>query len=202
MPPDQNQYSVDYLNQIAPNANKPGMNNKFFFMIVGGGLLLAVIVGVMLLSVVGSGGSTSKLQTLAARMETLQKIADSANATIKSGSLRSTNSNLSITLTNATRDIAVPLKNNSVDIKKLDKAIVAKENGSALVAKLEDARLNAVYDQTYAREMTYQLATVVALMKEIYNSTGSKSLKDFLQATDKNLEPIKQQLSSFNAVNA
>jgi hypothetical protein len=36
-------------------------------------------------------------------------------------------------------------------------------------------------------------------MKEIYNKSNSKSLKEFMQATDKNLEPIKKQLNDFNA---
>lgn len=200
MYPDQNQYSIDYLNQIAPAPKKPGLGNKLFFIIIGVGLLLAIIVGLSLLSG-GSAGPTTKLETLAARLQTLQKVADAAQPNIKSSELRSTNSNLSIILTNANHDIATPLTNNSINPKNLDKSIRAQENGSALTAKLEDARLNAVYDQTYAREMNYQLTTVVILMKDLYQSSSSKSLKTFLQATDTNIEPIKQQLASFNPTN-
>ena len=205
MQPEQNQqpqpqYSIDYLNQIAPQPKKPGLNNKTFLLLVGGGLLLVIIVGIFVLSSGGSG-PTQKMQTLAARMQTLQTISDKAQKNIKSGQLRSTNSNLTIFLTNANRDIVDPLKKNGVDIKKLDKTIVTAEKGDALSTKLEDARLNATFDRTYAREMGYQLDTLAVLMKDIYNKGNSKSMKDFLLATDKNLEPIKKELNDFNAAN-
>lgn len=206
MYPDQNQnqgqpqYSIDYLNEIAPPPQKQGMSNKLFLFAVGGGLLLAISVGLMLLTG-GGGGPKEDMQTLAARMQTLQVIASDSQKTIKNGDLRSTNSNLSILLANANRDITEPLMNNDVDVKKLDKTIMAKESGEELKQTLEDARLNAVFDRTYAREMAYQLDTLAALMKEIYTSTKSKSLKDFLLNTDKNLQPIKKQFTDFNAAN-
>jgi len=198
--PNQPQYSIDYLNEIAPQSQKPGMSSKLFLFVVGGGLLLAIAVGLMLLTG-GGGGPKEQMQTLAARMQGLQTIAGESQKTIKSGDLRSTNSNLSILLANANRDIAEPLLNNDVDVKKLDKAILAEESGEELKKKLEDARLNAIFDRTYAREMAYQLDTVTALMKSIYTETKSKSLKEFLIATDKNLQPIKKQMTDFNAAN-
>lgn len=194
------QYSIDYLNQIAPQPKKAGLNNKTFFLLIGGGLLFAIIVGVLAFS--SGSGPKQQMETLAARMQTLQTISQNAQKNIKSGTLRSTNSNLSIFLTNANHDIADPLKKNGIDIKKLDKKIVAAEKDDALTAKLEDARLNAVYDQTYAREMGYQLATVKALMKTIYNKSKSKSMKDFLSKTNDNLAPITKQLDDFNPTTA
>jgi outer membrane murein-binding lipoprotein Lpp len=200
MNPDQNPYPVDYLNQIAPEQPKQGMNNKMFFLLIGGGLLVAAVVGILALSG-GSNGPTQKMQRLAARLTTLQTVASDAQRNIKSGQLRSTNSTLTIFLTNANRDIAEPLSKNSVDIKKIDTKITASENGEKLKTTLEDARLNATFDRTYAREMSYQLETVAALMKDIYTNTNSKSLKTFLEATDTNLQPIKLQLAEFNAAN-
>jgi hypothetical protein len=195
--PGQTPYSIDYLNQIAPQQKKPGLSNKLFLFVVGGGLLLAIIVGIAVFSS-GSNGPTQKMQTLAARLTTLQTISDKAQKNIKSGSLRSTNSNLTIFLTNTNRDIVDPLGKNGVDMKKADKAIVAREAGTELTKKLEDARLNAVYDRIYAREMSYQLDTVATLMKDIYANSNSKALKDFLVNTDKNLQSIREQFSDFN----
>lgn len=200
MNPDQNQYSIDYLNQIAPEQKKPGLSNKLFLLIAGGGLLLAIIVGIFVLTS-GGGGPKEKMQTLAARMETLHTIAGKAQKNIKSGDLRSTNSNLVIFLTNANRDIVDPLMTNGVDIKKIEKTIAAAEKGEELSEKIENARLNAVFDRVYAREMGYQLDTIAALMKDIYSKTKSKSLKEFLVNTDANLQPIKEQLTDFNAAN-
>ncbi len=202
MNPDQNPYPIDYLNQIAPEQPKTGMGNKLFFMLIGGGLLVAIIVGILALTSGGSNGPTQKMQTLSARLTTLQKISSDAQKTIKSGSLRSTNGTLTILLTNANRDIAEPLSKNGVDIKKIDKSIETKEDGTKLKEELEDARLNAIYDRVYAREMAYQLETVAALMKQIYTSTNSKSLKEYLEATDANLQPIMKQFTDFNAANS
>ncbi len=196
MNPEQNQYPIDYLNQIAPQQPKAGMDKKFLFLIGGG--ILVVIVALLFIFSSSSGGPKDKMQTLAARMITLQDISKKNQANIKSGALRATNSSFNIFLANANRDIAEPLKNNGVDVKNLDKTISAKEDGTALKAKLEDARLNAVFDRTYSREMAYQLDATSALMGDIYDHTSSKSLKDFLLKTDENLQPIKQTFSEFN----
>ncbi|HEU5121654.1 MAG TPA: hypothetical protein VFT59_02320 [Candidatus Saccharimonadales bacterium] len=196
MDPQQNQYPIDYLNQIAPQQPKQGLSSKLFFLLIGGGVLLAIVVGFFLLNS-GSGGPKEKMQTLAARMITLQQIASDSQRNIKSGSLRATNSSLTIFLTNANRDIAEPLLNNNIDVKKLDQGIVTKEDGAELKETLNDARLNAMFDRTYAREMAYQLDTIAVLMGDIYERTNSKSLKDFLLKTDGDLQPIKKTFSEF-----
>ncbi|MDB5186617.1 MAG: hypothetical protein JWM07_89, partial [Candidatus Saccharibacteria bacterium] len=67
-----------------------------------------------------------------------------------------------------------------------------------ITADLEDARLNAIFDDTYAREMSFKLTTISLLMEEIYDTSKSKTMKDFLIKTDENLQPIKQQLDEFN----
>lgn len=197
MNPDQNPYPVDYLNQIAPQAPKPKTNNIFVFGLIGGVILLA-IMGVVLISS-AAGGPTQKMHTLAARLLTLQDISTKSQKTLKSGALRSLNSTLAIQLANTNRDIATPLAKNGVDVKKIDKNITLKEDGSVLRQKLENARLNAVYDRVYVNEMNYQLNMLTALIKDIYTSSGDKTLKDFLMATDGNLQPIKKQLSEFTA---
>lgn len=197
VPPAQPQYSIDYLNQIAPPPQKQGMSNRLFMMVIGGGVLLAVIVGLMMLSSGGSG-PTQKMQTLAARVQTLEKITSGAQRNIKSNDLRGANSNLSIFLANTDQGMTAPLEKNGVSVTKLDKTIVAAEKGDDLSAKLEDARLNAVFDRTYAREMSYQLTALENLMNSIYKSTGSKSMKSFLQTTEDSLVPIRKQFNSFN----
>jgi len=200
MNPEQNQYSIDYLNQIAPQQKKQGMNNKLFLGVIVGAILVALVIGLMFISKVASG-PTQKMQVLAAQLSTLQSISSKAQVDIKSNALRATNSSMTLLLTNTNRDIVVPYKNNGVDTSNLDKTIVAEESGATLTQALEDARLNAIYDRTYAREMAYQLATIIAGMKDIYSSTNSASLKTFLNSTYNNLQPIETQFANFNDPN-
>lgn len=193
--PQPPQYSIDYLNQISPQTPRKQPNK--LFAIIGIGVILLILVFVIIGFAQLSSAPSNKLQTLAARLTTLQSVAEKSQANIKSNQLRGTNSSLTLYLTNANRDIVTPLASNNVDIKKLDKEIVAKEKGTKLSSTLEDARLNALFDRTYAREMSYQLNTVILLMDDVSKSTSSKSLDDFIATTKANLEPVKTQFSEF-----
>lgn len=202
MNPDNNQlpnsqYPIDYLNQIAPQAKKSGPSNRILVLVVIIGAVLALIVGFIMLMSSGSG-PTNASQTLAARLQTLQTVSDKSQKNIKSSALRGINSNLKIFLTSANRDIAAPLSETGIDVKALDKSIVAKESGTELSESLENARLNANFDNTYAREMSFQLATLDAVMGDIYAKTKNEDLKTFLVTTNDNLQPIKKQLDEFN----
>jgi lipopolysaccharide export LptBFGC system permease protein LptF len=200
MYPDNNPTPIDYLNQIAPQQQKPGLSKRSLFIVVFGiGAILALVVGMLLFINGRSSGPTADLQTLTIRMQAMQTIADSSQKNIKSSALRGINSNLKILLTNANRDIVAPLAKNNIDIKKLDKTLIAKEKTDTLSADLEEARLNGNYDDTYAREMSFQLTTLAILMEDIHTQTKSASTKEFLEATDKNLQPIKKQLDEFNS---
>jgi hypothetical protein len=200
MYPDQNPYSIDYLNQIAPKPHKPGLSSKLrvIFIALGGLVILTIILMIF----AGLGPKTDASQHLAARLQSTQTIVDGAQTNLKSSQLRSLNSNLSIYLTNANRDIVTPLQNNGIRVTKLNKSIVTQENGAAISARLEDARLNAVYDRTYAREMSYQLETIMLSMQQIYTTTKSQSLKTFLLAAYDNLTPIQKGFSDFNATSS
>lgn len=199
MNPEVPQLPIDYLNQIAPPPQKPKVNKRALLMMViliGG--VLAIVVSFLVFISNASSGPKADMQTLAIRMQALQKISDSSQKKIKSSELRGINSNLKSFLSNANRDIVEPLTANKIDIKKLDKRLVAKEEADPLKDDLEEARLNATFDDTYAREMSFKLTTLSILMETIYKSSNSKSMKEFLVSTDDNLQQIKKQLEAFN----
>jgi len=159
MNPNQPTYSVDYLNQIAPQTPKKSGLSRLQFIIV------AVVGAVVLLTVIISAVLTSSYNVepakqLAARLQSTEVIVGNAQSKLKSSQLRTLNSNLKIYLTNTNRDIATPLLQEGINVAKLDKKLVASEAGTDITNKLEDARLNAVYDRTYAREIAYQLDTI------------------------------------------
>ena len=196
-PQPTNPTPVDYLNQIAPQA--PKKQNIF----MGKPILAAGIIAiVLLLIVIIIGGILSGVikdtDRLAARLSSTSSTADSSTANIKSSQLRAINSNLKLYLTNTIRDITPILTKEGVNIKSLGKQVTNAESNTDLLATLEDARLNGIYDRTYAREMAYQLDTILTLMLQINNNTGNKDLKSFLTDARTNLEPIQKQFSDFN----
>jgi hypothetical protein len=196
-PPTQ---SPDYLNQIAPQTPKalPFKFGPRLLIIVAAILVvLIIIISVTVNIIVGS--QRQPLQQLAARLVTTETIASDAQPNLKSSQLRSLNSNLEIYLTNTNRDIGQPLLSGGVNTTKLPESILQKESGDALSTTLEDARLNAVFDRTYAREMTYVLGNTLALMKQIKTSTGSTELRAFLDPAIADLTLIHESFSSFDA---
>lgn len=192
--------SIDYLNQIAPQTPKKFKLNliQLIFIVIGG---LAVIVVTMLIISANANSGKNNLEHLAARLQSTETIAGDAQSKIKSTSLRALNSNLKIYLTNTNRDIANPLSKQKVNVNKLDKDIVSSEAGKDVTDRLEDARLNAIYDRTYAREIAYRLEIILALMHKINDSSSSTSLKSFLGDSITNLEPSQKSFEDFNATN-
>jgi len=192
---------LDYLNQIAPSEQKAPRLGSFkpVHFIAAGLIALLLLILVIGLVTKAAGGPTANMEHLAARLQATAKIAAAADPNIKSGKLAALNSNLDIFLTNTNRDIAAPFKEVGVDTAHLSKAMITSEAGTQLSARLDDARLNAVFDSTYAREMAYQLATILTLMKEVYKVTGNTDVKNFLENAYTNLEPTQQSFDSFSA---
>lgn len=200
--PIPNPSSADYLNQIAPQTPRrsPFKVGPKLFLIIGGVLtLLVIILSISLNSI--AAGQRQPLEKLAARLQSTETVVNDAQANLKSSQLRSLNSELKLFMANTNRDLSEPLKIAGVDVKKLSATTVKNEATTELTDRLEDARLNAVYDRTYAREMAYRLDTIITLMEQIYDTTTSTSLKTFLETTYKNLEPTQKAFSDFNAAN-
>lgn len=195
------QSPLDYLNQIAPQQSAKKPIFKGIRGIIAIGIILVVVVSILAIVVnVATSGQTAPAQQMAARLASTQEIADGAQRNLKSSELRGVNSNLRIFLTNTNRDIATPLLAVDVTVAKLDEKVTAAETARSTKTseRLEDARLNAIYDRTYAREMAFELATLLSLMQQVYNQTSSASLKEFLDTTYKNLEPTQQAFAAYN----
>ena len=192
----------EYLNQIAPQApKKAGFLPKQPLMLVAIGAVIVIVITIVFMLISSLMTNTETTERLAARLITTASITDEATINIKSTQLRALNSELKIYLTNTIRDIEPLLTNDNIKIDSLDKKITESESSTEILAVLEDARLNATYDRTYAREMAYQLDTIRVLMNQIYDNTNDKELKSFLEGADSNLAPTQQQFADFNAAN-
>lgn len=191
---------IDYLNQIAPQQPKKPLFTFGIKQLIVIGVILVVLV-IVIASVANSIASSKRgpLEHLAARLAATQTIAENAQPNLKSSELRSLNSNLKLYLTNTNRDVAAPLLSADIKVNKLSKDVLKDESTAALAGRLEDARLNAVFDRTYAREMAYQLGTLMTLMNQIYNSTGNTQIKTFLQSAYSSLKPTQASFANFTA---
>lgn len=193
---------LDYLNQIAPSAPKrPLFQLNIKTILLLGVVLIVIIAGISAISGLIGDSQTKPWMHLSAKLTTTQDIVTEASGNIKNGQLKSTNSDLKLYLANTTRDIETPLTNLGINTKKLSSDVLAAESSEAVLARLEDARLNAKFDSTYAREMTYQLANVLTLLQQLHQSSGKAETKAFLQTAYNSLVPLQQKVANFSASN-
>lgn len=200
MNPNENQPTpIDYLDQIAPVAVK-----KRFFNLTGPVLMGVIAIGLVILicaiyvtsSTISSSNTTTKL---AARLVVTEKIAKDSTSKIKSSQLRAINSELKTFLTNTIRDVEPLLVKENTKIKDLPKSLLNSNADTELINRLEDARLNAIFDRTYTREMAYELNNILNLMTDINKKTNNTSLKSFLSDSYTNLVPIQKQFADFES---
>lgn len=191
-------YTPDYLDRIAPSASGPKfMSGNFTWILIGLAVLFMFAVG--LLTLTSGGNNTATAQSAYLRIGSLGTISDNFRRYLKSSKLTAANTNLKITLSNAQRDLTDPLVQNGVDLAKINKETKEKEASAAdeISSKFEDARLNAVLDSTFAREMDYQLQ----LLLEQYNKMAknpSPLIADNAKKTIPNLEPLQKSFADFN----
>jgi hypothetical protein len=192
----------DYLDQIAPQTIKRpflfSKGRKIIF--IGIIALIVVIVLAVIASAVGAS-RTEPWERLTAKLSSTAEVAKSSEGKIKNSQLRSINSNLQISLTNTQRDLVAPSQSIGINARKISPSILASESSVAMLARLEDARLNAKYDSTYAREMSYQLSNLLTLLRQTYSASSNDLNKKFLMDTYNNFEPVQISLSEFSASN-
>ena len=204
MNPDNNQpapaINPDYLNQITPKPQKKSLIPKskpLLVVLVGIGVIVVItVLGIVASLATGNIGDTERL---AARLQATQDIVHSTKSNVKNHQLRALNSSLDIYLTNTLRDATPILAKHNIDINKLSKTVISAESDANILANLENARLNAIYDRIYASEMANQLENTVILMQKIYKSTNDNNLKSFLSNAYKTLQPTQKQFADFNA---
>lgn len=194
---EPSQLNTTYLDQIAAPVTQKTVSPVVLWGAIGGILL---VLGIVVMMILNSGGPThgQRLATLVERINAVKALTTQSQRTIRSGQLRSINSALSITLSNTSRDSAKPLEAAN---QKLDPAKKSPELTSELdkmKTRLENARLNNVYDRVYAREIAYQVSQTRTELKNLAKSSSSKSLKEFAGTTEKNLAPLNAQLTTFN----
>lgn len=169
-------------------------------LFIGAALLLVfgLIAAYSISSSLGPS-STEKSQQLLAKVTSLNEVVGDSQKNIKASSLSSLNSSLAIQLSGATTELTKTLTEFGITEKTMDKKILASESNTELTEELEDARLSGYFDRVYTREMTFRLKTLLLLMEDVSNNTGSESLKGNLDSAHKNIAPLLEQMEEIRS---
>ncbi len=195
IPPPQPEYGIDYLNQIAAPVKRSVVPSPLVLAgIVGTGLL--IIVGFALIVFNSAPSAVDKAAALKVRLTSLQQLASTSQQTLRDNDLRSTNAAFTLYLSNTLRDINDPVTAMGASAEAVVKPITATEAAHIkdIQTKFEEAKLNVMFDRTYAREMAYQIGVLGTMMTGVYKTTTSVSLKKALETSTASLE---QSLESF-----
>ncbi len=195
--PNQAPPPATYLDQIAPqqavNTIKPWQLWSFI-----GGILLLVIIFVVALMNTGGPSVSTQLSNFVYRVNALNDIASNNENNVQNSQLVADNAQMESLLTSISQQSSDALASSG--IKKLPetpKNSPITAEFSKLSSELDDARLNAVFDRTYAREVAYQLSTLRAEIATMLTRTNSESVKSYLQTADDNLKPLEKEFSNF-----
>lgn len=186
----------NYLDQISSQQKTATMSPYALWGIIGAVLLVAI--GAILILTQGGGDSASqKFTNLIYRVQALEKLTKSNTKTIQNSKLLAANSSLNSILTGIDKQSDASLK--VYGLQKLpttpNDSPITKEYAD-ITSKLDNARLNVAFDDTYAREVTYQIKLIRSEMSSLYNQSRSSTVKTFLQQSDTNLQPLLTAFSN------
>lgn len=186
----QPQYQTPF---IAPNTALPG-RRKPVGLIIAAVVAVLALVGVGLFFILGSRGDSLDIQKqhLSARMTTLESLLEKGSASVTNPDLAKVQADASILIKGA--DTAL---RTAMPVKKIDKAITANEADAATLTSLNDAKLNGNFDRAYQKALSSKLESTMALLKEIYSKTTSRSVRE---AASKSYDTYRSVLDSLSTV--
>lgn len=188
---------MDYFNP-APQPPEPAKVN-LKLLIIGGvvGLLVLILVVYVFSALQAQKNAASSPLPLVARLQKLSTITTDYHGKLRSSALQDVNSSLKLVLQTANHGITEPLKAYNIDIKKSAKQISAIEANSTaeLTKRLDDAYLNITFDDTYTREIIYELEGAEFMMNRLLRTTQSANMKGFIESTMKDLESLKKRFT-------
>ena len=190
---------IDYLDQIAPKPKASfGFSRKQVAII--GSVILVAFLGVAAAAIFKSSRPdiSAQSQQVLTGVSITGTLTKNAQKNLRSRELSVLNSNVSIQLSNASTGLTKAFTDAGIDLSEM-KLAKEDETSADTVSKLEDARLNGVFDRVYAREMSFRLTTIMTQLDSIHQTTNNETLRDYLESTYKNLEPFQKQLEEYNA---
>lgn len=187
-----------YLDQIAAQPTQPTMKPWLLWTLIGGVILAVAVVGMLILN---SGGpsQSERLTRFVYRVNALRQLSVDNAKNIQDSKLLATNAQLGSVLAGISQQSTDPLARNGIkELPKEPKNSLITAEYAKLRTKLDDARLNVVFDRTYSREVAYQLRTLRAEATVLYKNSRNESVKSYLETSDTNLKSLETQFADFN----
>lgn len=191
-------YSVDYLNQIAPQEQKK--INRFAVIALIGGVLISALFGIILLSSSGGPSVSDQLTPIAARITTLEAATEEQQPHLRETKISEANAALNSSLTSMNTDIKAILKERKLKVN--DKSTAGKKEktySETLTKTLDDSYQRGTLDSTYTSQMTYELTVLKSKLSKLKRSTKSTSLTSFVDDGITNIDTVLKAYDSFES---
>ena len=185
-----------------PKLGYVSQNNKTSFsiskrmLVIASGLIAAIVIAVLLL-VLSSGKSTdTQVQHLVVRMNNLQTLLSDQKVTrnIKSEELSNIVTSFSLTVTSDSRSLITALASDYPT--KINDSVAVAEADTATAKTIEDAYLENKLDSVYADVLSKKIASIRALVAEIYGLSNNVELKKTLVDIDNHMHTTSDQLDA------
>lgn len=194
-------YDPNYLDSIAPPPQRAKfLSGGFGKIIIGLGIAFILVVSIVIVASNSGKGKAADLIQLSVRMENMQKTEKTVQKNLRSSSLSTNNSNFDLWLTSNQASATQLLKDGGIKKTTYDKKMVASEKtlATALDAKFEDARLNAVLNRVYASTMASETQKLIVMFNTMAKKSQSSKIRDFAKNASSNLTPIQKSFEDFN----
>jgi hypothetical protein len=191
---------IDYLNSIAPKEPAKSSLDWHKLALLVGGVLVVIVSLALVSSIIGAEkAKTINLDdSLNVRLTNIQRVATMQHHNLNSSELRAVNANLDTQLST----ILVGLK-AQVPTRVPSATVTATESAhlTGIEEALTTAKLMAVFDRTYPRQLSYELALVLSMMDEAQSRSKNAAYIDFLQESYDTIESLKDQFDEIDSLN-
>ena len=189
------EYSIDYLNQIAPKQQRT-LNRFAVFSLIGVVILSAILA---IFAIVGSQGPSvnQRLSPVSLRIATLETVTKDQQKNLSENEITEANAVLNSSLTSMKADIAAIMKQRKVSNPK--SSTTEKSHAAEIKKTLEDAYQKGTLDRTYTAQMTFELTSLKSKLNTIKRQTTSKSITEFCNTSIASIDIVLKAYGEFDA---
>jgi hypothetical protein len=192
------EYSIDYLNQIAPKEQRT-VNRFAVFGLIGGGILTAIFA-LILISTSGGPSPNDQLIPISERVATLQSVTTTEQTHLAEDQISQANAALSSSLSSMTTSLKTILADRKLKDNPGSSAAKAEKAYAAKLTKtLENSYQRGTLDRTYTSQMTYELTVLRSRVAKLKKSTNSQELTAFCDSALTNIDLVLKAYSTFDA---